>query len=129
MGAYDSHFTGAIRINPPLTWEEVRSSRYPVLHDVSLQLSERTEDTPTGQIKAIGVVAITPVRPSPYSGYAVETEIQAVINGFPDHEFTGTITAEPEYPGGTPWRYIIQGRQVVRQEARLVWPDDGEATQ
>ena len=128
MGAYDSHFSGEIRITPPLTWAQIRSAPYPALRDVALGIDERAEDTPTGQIRTIVAPGITPIRRSAYNGSDIEAEIQAVIDAYPDHEFTGTITAEPEDPGGTPWRYVIQGRQVVRQEARLVWPDDSEAT-
>ncbi len=129
MGAYDSHFTGQITITPPLTWAEIRSPRQPGLQDVRLLLDETVADTDTGRSTVITATAIAPLEIHYYNGYAIEEEIQAVIDAHPSHEFTGMIEARPQDPDGTPWRYVVQGRRVVRQEPRLVWPDDSEVDQ
>lgn len=119
---YESRWTGEIRIEPPLGWAEIRSPRQPGLQDVTLRLDERMVDTPTGQIRTVTADAITPISGSPYNGYAIEEEIQAVIDAHPSHKFTGFIHAAG--PENNQWRYVVQGRRVVRQEPRLVWSGD-----
>ncbi|GAA1236263.1 DUF6205 family protein [Streptomyces rhizosphaericus] len=122
MGGYDSYFTGEVRITPPLTWEQIKNTRQsPGLHDVKLRTEELVEDTRTGQVWTITADAVVPAGESAYNGSDIEDELQAVIDVHPEHNFTGTIEAWPE-DRATPWRYIVQGRRVVRQEAK--WPGD-----
>lgn len=126
---YESHWSGEIRITPPLTWAEIKSSRSPGLQDVRLRLDEQVEDTPTGQIRTVTSAAITPTSGSAYNGYAVGEELQAIVDAHPQHAFTGAIVARPLDPHGNPWRYVVLDRLVVRQEARLTWPDGTEVTE
>jgi hypothetical protein len=123
MGAYDSHFTGRIDITPPLTWAQIKNSTADELRDLRLVTIEAAEDTPTGQIRVITGEAIVPSRTSPCGGHEIHSELQSVLDAFPDHEFTGAIEARPEDPHGTPWRYVIRGRTVVRQEPAITWVD------
>lgn len=124
---YESHWTGQVHITPPLTWAEIKNDRSTGFQDLKLRLDEHTEDTPTGQVRTVTAAVIEPLTGGAYNGYDVEAELQSVIDAHPTHEFTGTIEARPLDPGGTPWRYVIQGRAVVRQEPRTVWPGDDEA--
>lgn len=94
-----------------------------------LWLDVIVEDTPTGQFRVITSAAITPAGGGAYSGFDVESEIQAIVDSNPRHRFGGEIVARPLDPGGVPWRYVIIGRHVRRQEARLVWPDGASAAQ
>jgi hypothetical protein len=126
---YAARWTGQISITPPLSWAEIRSTRSPGLQDVKLRLDEQVEETPIGQNRIVMADAIVPITGGYYNGYAIEEQIQAVIDAHPSHEFTGIIEARPEDPDGTPWRYAVQGRRVVRQVPRLVWPDDSEVEQ
>jgi hypothetical protein len=123
---YESHWTGEVRIEPPLTWAEIKNSRQsPGFQDLKLRLDEQVEDTETGQVRTVTAVAVETLAADrgAYNGYAIEEELQAVVDAHPSHEFTGAIEARPLDPGGTPWRYVIRDRRVVRQEPRLVWPD------
>lgn len=124
---YESHWTGQVRIEPPLTWGEIKSSDCPRFNDLALRLDEDTEDTLTGQIRIVTAPAVAPLISGPFNGYDIETELQALIDAYPGHEFTGAIEARPLDPGGTPWRYAVQGRTVVRQEPRTVWPGERDA--
>lgn len=123
---YESHWTGQVRIEPPLTWGEIKSSNCPRFNDLALRLDESTEDTLTGQIRIVTAPAVAPLAGT-FNGYDIETELQSLIDAHPSHEFTGAIEARPLDPGGTPWRYVVQGRTVVRQEPRTVWPGEDEA--
>lgn len=125
MGGYDSHFTGQITITPPLTWAEIRSPRQPGLQDVRLVLDETVTDTDTGRNTVVTATAIAPLEIHYYNGIAIQEEVQAVIDANKSHEFDGVIEARPEDPDGTPWRYVVRGRQVVRQV--MVWQDADEA--
>lgn len=126
--SYESHWSGEIRITPPLTWAEIK--RGPGIQDVKLRLDEQVEDTDTGQVRTIAAVAVGPlVTGQAFSGYAVEEELQQVIDAHPLHVFSGVIVARPLDPDGTPWRYVVLDRIVVRQEPRIVWPDGTELTE
>lgn len=124
---YESHWTGEVHITPPLTWAEIKNDHSKGFQDLKLLLNEETTDTPTGQTRTVTASVIGPLTGGAYNGYDVEAELQSVIDAHPGHEFTGAIEARPLDPGGTPWRYVIQGRTVVRQEPRTVWPGDDEA--
>lgn len=126
---YESYWSGEIRITPPLTWAEIRKT--PGAQDVTLRMDERTEDTPTGQIRTVTSAAITPVRGSAYNGYEIEEELQAVIDAHPGHHFSGAIVARPLDPDGGTFRYAVTpsamtDQKVVRQEPRIIWPDGTE---
>jgi hypothetical protein len=123
---YESHWSGEIRITPPLTWAEIK--RGPGLQDITLRLDETVEDTPTGQVRTVTADAITPVSGGAYNGYDIDTEIQAVIDAHPTHQFSGAIVARPLDPDGTMFRFAVDDRRVVRQEPRIVWPDGTDAT-
>ena len=126
--SYESHWSGEFRITPPLTWAEIK--RGPGVQDVKLILDETMEDTPTGQVRTVTATAVqTLVVGQAFNGYAVEEELQAVIDAHPQHVFAGVIVAHPLDPDGTPWRYVVQDRIVVRQDARLTWPDGTEVGQ
>ena len=124
--SYDSHFVGQITITPPLNWAEIRSARQPGLQDVRLVLDETVTDTDSGQTSTIHGIAIAPLDIYYYAGIHIEAEVQAVIDAHPSHDFAGSIEACPGDPHGTPWRYTVQGRRVVRQQPQIVWPDDPE---
>jgi hypothetical protein len=126
MGAYDSHFTGRIAINPPLTWAQIKNHTANGLQDLKLITTETVTDTPTGQTKVITGDAIVPLTSSAYSGYEIHAELQSLIDAYPRNEFTGTIEARPEDPHGDPWRYIIRGRRVVQQHPQTTWVDSKE---
>jgi hypothetical protein len=121
---YESHWTGEVRIQPPLSWAEIRAVKSPGLHDVKLRLHEETEDTPTGQIRNVTAIAVQPATSGAFNGYSIQKELQALVDAHRSHEFTGSIEARPLDPGGTPWRYVIRDRRVVRQEPRIVWTDE-----
>lgn len=124
---YVSHWTGEVRIEPPLSWAEIRAVRSPGLQDVKLDLHEEIEDTPTGQIRTVTAVAVHPATSGAFNGYSIYEELQALMDVHKAHEFTGAIEARPLDPGGTPWRYVIRDRRVVRQVPQTVWQDEDGA--
>jgi hypothetical protein len=123
MGGYDSRHTGSITITPPLTWAQTKSEVLQNLRDLKLFTEETRTETETGITAVITAAAIVPAYSYPYNGYDIREELQSAINAFPDHQFAGTITAQPEDPDGMPWQYTIRDRTVIRQTARYEWVD------
>jgi hypothetical protein len=127
VGAYDSHFTGHIDITPPLTWVQIRNTQAGPLNDLRIRTTETVADTPTGTVTTVTGEAIVPLTEyGAYGGYHIHTELQAIIDGFPKHQFAGAIEAHPQDPGGDPWRYIVRDRTVVRQVPQTTWIDSKE---
>ena len=124
---YASHWTGEVRIEPALSWAEIRATQSAGLQDVKLRLNEHTENTLTGQTRIIHAVAVEPATRDAFNGYYIKAELQALVDYHGSHEFTGEIEARPEDPAGTPWRYIVRDRRVVRQVPQTVWQDEDGA--
>ena len=118
---YAAHWTGEVTITPPLTWAEIRNSTH--LSDLQLRLEETVHDTETGRTTVTTAVAIEPIGMGPYNGYDVDVQLQMLVDAYPTHEFEGMIHAVPEDPGGSPWRYVIRDRRVVRQMPVAEWRD------
>jgi hypothetical protein len=122
--SYECHWSGEIRIEPPLTWPEIRQT--PGTRDVKLRLDEQVEDTPTGQVRTVTAAAIVPSVSWAFNGYAIGEEVQAIIDAHPSHQFAGAIVARPTDPDGVTFRYVVLDRIAVQQHARLSWPDGTE---
>jgi hypothetical protein len=126
---YESHWTGEVRIEPPLTWSEIKNSRQsPGFEDLKLRTIEQVEDTATGQVRTVTADAVVPMTAQAFNGYSIEAELQAAVDAHPGHEFAGAIEARPLEPGGTPWRYVVQERRVIRQEPKLTWSGESATT-
>jgi hypothetical protein len=115
--SYDSHFTGRIDITPPLTWLQVSIHMPQGLKTLQLAATEAVVTN------IIAGDAVVPLSSRAYNGHGIHAELQSLIDAFPGKEFSGTIEAHPEDPDGTPWRYIIRDRTVVRQEPAITWVD------
>lgn len=118
---YDADWDGQVTITPPLTWPQIKNA--PKLRDLELVREETTTDTETGQTLTITASVLQPKSGwGAYAGSSIEPELNSFLAAFPDHEFTGAITADG--PEGNHWRYVIQGREVVYQTPRIVWPGE-----
>lgn len=55
--------------------------------------------------------------------YKVLRGLQAIVDAFPEREFTGCIYLSHEgQPDRAPSRFVVRGRKVVRDDAHLGWP-------
>lgn len=129
---YESHWSGEIRITPPLSWQEIRTG--PGLQDLSLRLDEEVVDTETGQVRTVSTTAVVPRESGAYNGYGIEDELQALLDAHPDHQFSGAIVARPVDSDGGLFRYTVTksaltNQRVVREVPRIVWPDGAEAAE
>lgn len=122
---YNTRFSGEILIDPPLTWAEIR--RGPGLQDLRLRLVEDVQDTEDGRVTKVTAVAVAPLTTDAYSGYAIEAELQALVDAHgASHQFLGYISADGA-DAGDMWRHSVVDAKAVRITPRIVWPDGGEA--
>jgi hypothetical protein len=120
---YESHWTGEVRIEPPLTWGEIKNSKHPGFQDLKLRLDEQVEDTATGQIRTVTASAVVPLTEEAYNGYQIEEELTAFAEEYSGtHTLTGRIQARG--PECDLWAYMVRDSQVTRVEPRIVWPDE-----
>ena len=129
MGYYTS-VDGEIRIQPPLTWAEIKDSPFlpgspndNTNYDVRLRADEDTVDTDEGQLVRKTCSALLPRWDDSFKAYNLVEHVQAVIDAFPDHTFTGRFDCEGEETGDL-WRVVIRDGRAVKVEPRIVWPDE-----
>jgi hypothetical protein len=117
MGA-DNTWSDRVTITPPLTWRECRLT--PGVQDVKLDIHE--EDGPDGRI--LTAVAVVPIRSSDAWASGTGTDLQAIIDAHPGHEFAGSLRVDwdPGYGGDAlAERWTVIERTVVHEVGRLAW--------
>lgn len=129
MGYY-THFDGEIRIDPPLTWIEIRNSAWAPggnsRWDVKLRITEETVETEDGSLTRRQADALVPLSDEGYKGYSILEHVQAAIAAFPGHTFSGRFDCEGDDAGDI-WRLVVRNGRAEKIEPRIVWPDDEEA--
>lgn len=92
--SYDNRFSNAITITPPLTWPEIEDG--PKLQDVQLRILEEKRTAVVDGVLSEVIVrtcdAVAPLEIA-YSGHRIAENIQAVIDHYADHDFSGYIEA------------------------------------
>lgn len=132
MGYY-TRVTGEIRIEPPLTWQEFKDSRFLPgspndngNYDVRLCVDEETVDTDEGQLVRKTASVVLPRWDDSFKAYNLVEHVQAVIDAFPGHTFSGRLECEGE-DNTDMWRVVVRNGHAVKVEPRIVWPDEDEA--
>lgn len=129
MGYY-TRVDGEIRIEPPLTWAEIKTNTLlPETeggrseYDVRLRIDEETVDTDEGQMIRKTCSALVPAWAESFKAYHLVEHVQLMIDAFPAHTFTGRLECEGE-EGGDLWRVIVRDGRAEKVTPRIVWPDD-----
>lgn len=129
MGYY-TRVTGEISIEPPLTWQEFKDSPFlpgspndNTNYDVRLHTDEETVDTDEGQPVRKTANAVLPRWDDSFKAYHLIDHVQAVIDAFPGHTFTGRLECEGE-DNTDMWRVVVRDGRAVKVEPRIVWPDE-----
>jgi hypothetical protein len=126
---YNTSYKGAIQIEPPLTWAEIKDSPYlPDAAwnkglDVKLNVVEEIVDTDEGTLTRRSADAIVPVTEDSYKGYDIVQTVQKLIDAHPGHEFTGRFDCEGDDSGDV-WRLVVKNGRAVKVKAQIVWPED-----
>lgn len=130
MGYY-TKFEGEIRIDPPLTWREVKDSPYlpdaaqrTGMVDVKFNVQESVEETDDGTVTRRWVDAIVPLSDSQYKGYSIIETVQKIIDQYKGtHTFSGRFDCEGEETADL-WRLVVRNGRAEKVEPRIVWPDE-----
>jgi hypothetical protein len=129
MGYY-TRVDGEIRIEPPLTWAEIKDN--PSIpdtpggraeYDVRLRIDEETVDTNEGQLTRKTCSALVPSWDDSFKAYNLIEHVQAMIDAFPGHTFTGRLDCEGEESGDL-WRVVVRDGRAVKVTPRIVWLDE-----
>ncbi|MER5750680.1 DUF6205 family protein [Streptomyces sp. NPDC002088] len=131
---YTTHVRGEFTIEPPLTWPEFKDSRFAPDNITSsydpslvLRVSEESVDTDEGPLLKRTATALVMREIDEYRERGLVDEVQAAVDSFPGHTFTGRLECEGEENTDL-WRVIVRDGRAVRIEPRIVWPDEeGEA--
>ena len=129
---YTTYVTGEFAITPPLTWPEFKDSQFaehnidsPTEPDLVLRVDEQVADTDDGQLIRRTAVALA-MRPiDEYRAYSLLESVQAAIDSFPGHTFTGRLECAGEETGDL-WRVVIRDGRATEVRPVLTWPDENE---
>jgi hypothetical protein len=128
---YTTNFNGEFVISPPLTWAEVRDSRFSPDHfgqhrlDVKIRVGEQvTEDDEGTRIVRTGV-ALVPAYEDEMRGYNIVEHVQHFLDEHPGHDLAGRLDCSGEDAADL-WRLEIHDGHAVKVEPRIVWPDGSE---
>lgn len=128
---YNTRYTGAIGIEPPLTWAQIKDSPYlpesaeKNFPDVKLRVIETTTETEDGVLTRRVADAIVPVTDESYKGYGIVETVQKIIDAYPGHEFTGRFDCEGEEAPDL-WRLVVRDGRATRVEPQITWPEGSE---
>jgi hypothetical protein len=130
MGYYTS-VEGEIAIEPPLVWSEFKDSRfnsqsldsYDGMSNIKLRIHEETVDTDEGQLVRFTATALVPAWGESSNYYHLVEHVQAAIDSFRGHTFSGRFECSGEEPGDL-WRLVIREGRAVKVKPQLVWPDE-----
>jgi hypothetical protein len=123
---------GEIRIDPPLTWAEVKDSPFNPANpswndealDVKLHIEEETVETDDGPLTRRTASALIPAWENAYKAYHLMEHLQAAMAAFPGHTFTGRLACEGCDDNYDLWRVVVRDGRAQRVEPRIVWPDE-----
>lgn len=129
--SYTTHVSGGFAIEPPLTWQEFKDSPYspiPPAGDARLELvlgiAEETVDTDDGPLLRRTASALVMSEIDEYRAYGLIDAVQAAVDSFPGHEWSGRLECEGKENTDI-WRVIIRNGRALKIEPRIVWPEDG----
>ena len=128
---YTTTVDGEIDITPPLSWQEIKTSPFApndTTHgdfNVRLRIDETSIDTEDGALLRRCAPALVPAWEEAFRAYNLVEHVQAAIDAFPGHVFSGRLECEGENAGDL-WRVVVRDGRAVKVQPRIVWPDEPE---
>lgn len=128
---YVTRFDGEFIINPPLTWGEVRASRFGPDQferyrlDIKVRVGETVVDDDEGTRITRTGVALVPAYEEEMRGYDIVDHVQQFLDEHPGHALVGRLDCAGEETGDL-WRLEVHDGRAVKVEPRIVWPDGTE---
>lgn len=130
---YRTHVTGEFAIEPPLTYAEFKDSRFAPENAKNsytpaliLRVDEQMVEKDDGVFLRRTATALVMREIDEYRAHGLLDEVQAAIDAFPGHTFTGRLNCEGEENTDL-WRVVVRDGRALRIEPRIVWPDEDGA--
>lgn len=124
---YITNVTGEFTITPPITWTEMKDTPYASddwqAGDLKLHIVENTVDTPQGELVERTASTLSLREIDEYRAYNLIADVQAAVDAFPGHEFTGHLHCEGEENDDI-WRVAIRDGRAVEVKSRIVWNEE-----
>lgn len=127
---YESRLAGELTIDPPLKWAEFkdsphRGSELARQNHKGVQLVDRSEavETEDGTLMRQYADSVAFAWGFPVKLYDIVDEIQALIDTYPDHEFTGELRGTGTDFGDIWLLRVNADRKVERILPTITWPD------
>jgi hypothetical protein len=125
--SYITHVAGEFTITPPLTWPEFHDSPFASDDwrdtDLVLRVDEEQVNTDDGLLIRRTASALVMREIDEYNARNLIQQVQAAIDAFPGHTFTGRLDCEGEENTDI-WRVVVRDGRAVKVEPRIVWPDE-----
>jgi hypothetical protein len=121
MGYYTS-LNGEFTIDPPIRYADL-APEFLEWGDGVLRIRVEVvrEDTPDGVLERRTGVAVEHY-PDSVKAYEIESELQSMVDRYPDHTFSGLIEGDGENAGDM-WRLIVRDRKVIKVTPTITWPE------
>jgi len=132
VSAYESIVSGRFTIEPPLTWSQIKSSRFNVeaetgkSPDIRFEIFQEETETEDGLSIRIYCRGAVPYQPSRFGAYTLAEDATELCDAFPGHEIRGEMILCGDDSGDIR-RVVIDDAGVREEKARLLWPDGTEA--
>lgn len=129
---YVTRFDGEFVISPPMTWAEVRDSKFGPDRfeinrlDLKVSVGESVVEDDDGERITRSGVALVPAYEDEMRGYDIVEHVQQFIDEHPRHELVGRLDCAGEETCDL-WRLEIQNGRAVKVQPRIVWPDGTES--
>lgn len=127
---YNTSVTGTFTITPPITWTEMKDTPYVSDDwrdgDLKLHITEETVDTDEGQLIRKTANTLTLRDIDEYRAYNLIEHVQAAVDAFPGHDWSGRLDCEGE-EGGDLWRVEIRDGRATEVKPRIVWDDEPDS--
>ena len=127
MGYYTT-LSGELRIEPPLSWTEMKGSRYLEFEGengfsvLKIDVLEREIEIDEGTLLKREGLRVVPYGDST-KAYNIKDNLNGIIAAFPDHRFVGCIEGDGEEQGDT-WRLYVRSGNVIEHKGVVSWPDE-----
>ncbi|MFF2189284.1 DUF6205 family protein [Streptomyces sp. NPDC058155] len=130
---YITHVTGEFPINPPLAWQEFKDSPYSPIPpagddrlELVLRVDEVTVDTDDGPLLRRTASALVMSEIDEYRAHGLLDAVQAAVDAFPGHTFTGRLECEGE-ENSDMWRVVVRDGRALKIKPRIVWPNEDDS--
>lgn len=128
MGDYNRFDDDDISIKPPLTWGELKETKF--LHpsrDAEIVIETRKTETDTGTFHEKTGLFIVPNRNNGQRSFGrLEEEIREIIAAFPGHKFEGLLRGYTEGfdTKDALWGILVKDNVVTHVKPTITWPGE-----